>query len=455
MKQQLLICGVLAIVLSACGGSQSKTATPAPNAGENAAPGAPSVPAPVAKTLTQTELNQILVTARDQVAANQLNEAQATLEGGLLHESNDDFRYFVRYNLGVLAERKGAYTEAMRHFEKAQIIKPKLGAPVLALAQLYTRQGQASAGIDLARSALNAHPKSTSLRNTLNRLLVVSNRELDSVISTSKKILVQDENNAEAMLNLAIAYQTQERHDMALDVLKRAEADFKGMRSDLLWRKAKSLLALDQQVSARAILVEATASPETATPELHNLLGLLDLQAGNGSAAEANFRAALKYSPDMISACVNLSHALKQEQKYDEALSTLNNCSDRSGGQVDMLYNLGILYLDGKFTRIKGLKQVERAKTYFQEFLEKSSDEARKKLAMTYLGESEKRIKYENKKIELKARAKKREEARKVREAAEANDESSNSDAEGVSEDDASDGGDDASVDSEGDDDDQ
>jgi hypothetical protein len=128
----------------------------------------------------------------------------------------------------------------------------------------------------------------------------------------------------------------------------------------------------------------------------------------------------------------------------------LNNCSDRSGGQVDMLYNLGILYLDGKFTRIKGLKQVERAKTYFQEFLEKSGDEARKKLAMTYLGESEKRIKYENKKIELKARAKKREEARKVREAAEAAEAPSNSDEE-----DASDDSDDSKAENEGDDDDQ
>ena len=100
--------------------------------------------------------------------------------------------------------------------------------------------------------------------------------------------------------------------------------------------------------------------------------------------------------------------------------STLNGCSDRSGGQIDMLYNLGILYLDGKFSRIKGLKQVERAKSYFQEFLEKTTDEERKQLAMTYLGESEKRIKYEKKKIELKARAKKREEARKAREAKEA-----------------------------------
>ena len=80
-------------------------------------PGAPGAPATVSKKLTQEELDQILVMARDQVAANQLNEAQTTLEGALLHETNSDFQYFVRYNLGVLAERKGAYPEAMRHFE--------------------------------------------------------------------------------------------------------------------------------------------------------------------------------------------------------------------------------------------------------------------------------------------------------------------------------------------------
>ena len=407
---------VMCVIFFACGGQQPK---PTPSEESTSVSANPQRNVPVVKTLTQSELDAILVTSRDFVVSGNLKAAERTLENALLQKSNDDFIYSVRYNLGVLSERKGSYTKAMRHFEKAQILKPELGAPVLALAQLYVRQGQVSAGIDLARNALRAHPKSTSLRNSLNRLLVINNRELEAVISTSKKILVQDENNAEAMLNMAIAYQIQSRHDMAIDVLNRAQADFKGPRSDLLWRKAKSYLALEQITIARKVLTEATATPETATPELHNMLGLLDLQAGNSGAAEANFRAAIKYSPDMISACVNLSHALKASQKYDDALSTLNSCSDRSGGQVDMLYNLGILYLDGKFTRIKGLKQVERAKTYFQEFLDKSSDPERKKLAMTYLGESEKRIKYENKKLELKARAKKREEARKAREATE------------------------------------
>lgn len=444
MNSHLRIGALMCATLVACGGEQAKpTPTPSNPGVSNGA----LKPVPVVKKLSQSELDTILVSARDSIVAGNLGEAQSILEDALLHDSNDDFVYSVRFNLGVLSERRGDYKKAMRHFEKTQILKPELGAPVLALAQLYVRQGQASAGIELARHALRAHPKSTSLRNTLNRLLVMSNQELESVIKTSKRILVQDENNAEAMLNMAIAYQTQARHDMAIDVLNRAEADFKGPRSDLLWRKAKSYLALEQLASARKVLTEATASPVTATPELHNMLGLLDLQAGNSAVAEANFRAAIKYSPDMISACVNLSHALKSGQKYDEALSTLNGCSDRSGGQVNMLYNLGILYLDGKFTRIKGLKQVERAKTYFQEFLEKSEDPERNKLAMTYLGESEKRIKYENKKIELKLRAKKREEARKAQETSEP----PSSDGESME----SNGNDDTSSVNEGDSDDQ
>jgi hypothetical protein len=65
----------------------------------------------------------------------------------------------------------------------------------------------------------------------------------------------------------------------------------------------------------------------------------------------------------------------------------------------------------------------------------------------TYLGESEKRIKYENKKIELKLRAKKREEARKAQETSEP----PSSDGESME----SNGNDDTSSVNEGDSDDQ
>ena len=314
----------------------------------------------------------------------------------------------------------------MRHFDKARAVKPEAGDAVLALARLYVRQGQVSTGIDLMRTALSGNPNSVSLRNALNRVLVDNNRDLDEVIASSKAILSKQESNAEANLNLAAAFQQQGRHDMALAVLDVAQGDFEkdngegSIWSDLTWRRVKSLLALEFEAEAMSALRRATESPKTATPELHNMLGILELKKGNSKAAELNFRKAIEMSPEMIEACVNLSHALKGLTEYVQALSTLNRCSDMSGNDVNMLYNLGILYLDGSFTRIKGVQQYERAKSYFEEFLRKSSDEKYKTNAVKYLELSARKIKKEKKKAELKAKLDKMRKAKEAREAAEA-----------------------------------
>ena len=143
---------LMCAILTACGGQQAKP-TVLNQTNESANPNTKK-PISVPKKLTQSELDAVLVSARALVVEGKFGEAERTLENALLQESNDDFVYSVRYNLGVLSERKGDYSKAMRHFEKAQILKPEIGAPVLALAQLYVRQGQASAGIDLARNAL-------------------------------------------------------------------------------------------------------------------------------------------------------------------------------------------------------------------------------------------------------------------------------------------------------------
>ena len=215
---------------------------------------------PIKPKLSEAGASTLLASARDRIAEGKLIDARTLLEDALLQELEPKFEYFVRYNLGVLAERRGAYSDAEGQYQKAKALNADAGKPVLALAQLYTKQGKPDRGIEVARQALREKPESISLKNALNRLLVMNRRDLDEVIGASKKILVQDENNAEAMMNMAIAYQIQNRHDMAIDVLTRAEADFKGPRSDLIWRKAKSFLALEQTLSARKILTEATAS---------------------------------------------------------------------------------------------------------------------------------------------------------------------------------------------------
>ena len=409
----------LALLALGCGGSQTKPqVAPLPAAAPSTAENASAAQVLVPKPLTESEMSEILSTAQSLIEAGDFASSEDTLEKALLNDATGEFLYHARFNLGVLCERRGAYTEAMRHFDKARGLKPTEGQPLLALARLYARQGQTNTGIELVRESANTNPASTPLRNALNRLLVDNNRELEQVIASSKSILTQEENNADAMFNMAIAYQLQQRHDMALDILKRAEKEFGAPRSDLVWRRAKSLLALEDEAQARIVLIKATESPETATPELHNMLGKIELKLGNYDGAERHFRSAINYSPEMVAACVNLSHALKALRRYDEALSTLNRCSDMTANQVDMLYNLGILYLDGKFTRIKGVQQYERAKSYFEEFGSKSTDEGYRKLAAKYLDESIRKIKKEKKKAQLKAKLEARRKAKAAEEAA-------------------------------------
>lgn len=409
----------LALIAFGCGGSQTKPqVTPLPDATASTADPTSANQVLTPKPLTEAEMDEILLTAQSFIEAGDFPSAEDTLEKALLNDATGEFLYHARFNLGVLCERRGAYTEAMRHFDKARGLKPTEGQPLLALARLYARQGQTNSGIELVRESARTNPSSTPLRNALNRLLVDNNRELEQVIASSKSILTQEENNADAMFNMAIAYQLQQRHDMALDILTRAEKEFGTPRSDLVWRRAKSLLALEDEAQARIILIKATDSPDTATPELHNMLGKIELKLGNYDGAEKHFRSAINYSPEMVAACVNLSHALKALRRYDEALSTLNRCSDMTANQVDMLYNLGILYLDGKFTRIKGVQQYERAKSYFEEFVNKSTDEGYRKLAAKYLDESVRKIKKEKKKAELKAKLEARRRAKAAEEAA-------------------------------------
>ena len=399
-----------------CGGAsqQSKDSeNEAPPGGEQVDQSPAQAPQPAA--MDEKEVRREL---REAIVSYRYTEAKDLLKRALLAEMSDEFRYDAYYNLGVLNERSDELSAALESFKKAAQLKPKAGNPGLAAARIMIRLGDQTGGIRYLRDRWSDN-KNASLRNAYNRLLAELGRESETVIATSKAILSEDENNADAMLNLAIVYQSQGKHDLVLEVIKRAKADFKRVNPELMWRLARSQVALEAFQTARETLKEAVESGETATPELLNMLGVLELRLNNYPEATKRFEAALKYSPKMVEACVNLSHAFKASKRYDEALSTLNRCADLAPERQDMLYNLGILYLDGKFSKVKGIVQYERAKTYFADFLKQTKDSELVELAEKYRKNSEKRIQYEKKKAELRARNAKREAERKAREAEE------------------------------------
>ena len=82
---------------------------------------------PIKPKLSEAELGTLLASARDRIAEGKLIDARTLLEDALLQELEPKFEYFVRYNLGVLAERRGAYvmlrgnTKKQRHLMLAQV----------------------------------------------------------------------------------------------------------------------------------------------------------------------------------------------------------------------------------------------------------------------------------------------------------------------------------------------
>ena len=48
--------------------------------------------------------------------------------------------------------------------------------------------------------------------------------------------------------------------------------------------------------------------------------------------------------PDYIDACISLSDALCQEERYKEALSIMNECLRHNPNNFDIYYNLGMIY---------------------------------------------------------------------------------------------------------------
>lgn len=415
-KTHLCFAFLFLMSLFGCGGAsqQSKDVDDGPSSSdEQTEQAVAQAPQPV--VMDEKEVRREL---REAVASYRYADAKDLLKRALLTDISDEFRFDAYYNLGVLSERSNDLSAALESFKKAAQLKPKSGSAGLAAARIMIRLGDQAGGVRYVRDRWSDN-ENASLRNAYNRLLAELGRESEAVIATSKAILREDENNADAMLNLAIVYQGQGKHDLVLEVIKRARADFKRVNPELMWRLARSQVALEAFQTARETLKEAVESGVTATPELLNMLGVLELRLNNYPEATKRFEEALKYSPKMVEACVNLSHAFKASKRYDEALSTLNRCADLAPDRHDMLYNLGILYLDGKFTKVKGVVQYERAKTYFADFLKQTTNTELSELAEKYRKNSEKRIQYEKKKAELRARNAKREAERKAREAEE------------------------------------
>jgi len=312
----------------------------------------------------------------------------------------------ARYNLGVLAEWEGRYAEARRQYQRALDQTPDFSPAVVAIGRLMMRADDVDGALDFGRDALANMPKSIPLRNALNRLRVAARREMAAVETESKLVLREDEKNVEAMINLAAAFHHAEKYELAIAILQNAKA-LDEINPEILSRLALAHLGLKEELQARIALEAASELEGGATAEVYNNLGLLYHQAGDYPSAETQFRKALARWPDMLPARINLGNALKGQQRYVDADREFQSVLKDHPDSPELLFNLGILYLDGSLAGMNAMDRLQQALKFFERFKDVAGKRPADDPTDAYIGETNKRIVVEQKKLEQQRKSSK------------------------------------------------
>jgi len=385
----------LGLTLSACGAPPP--APPAPPAPAKREPPAPSAEELKARAEAEAQREATEATEAAERAEREA-EAQAAQESAAAEAQTQSFQLLIEaraalikgdleaanglysrvaertpeipeahYNLGVLAERSGLPQVARGHYEEALKAQADFSPAWLALVRFSLRAGDAQGALNSLESRLRAEPENIALLNAKCSVLNALKTRRAEVIETSKAVLRRDEQNVPAMINLAAAFEMESKHELAIAVLENAKA-LDPDNPEVYARLARSQEALDEPLKARFTLEAAVQLPEGSSAEIHNQLGLIYLKAGDFPSAEERFKSALRLWPQMVEAQVNLGNALKGQQRFVEASDAFIQALSMRADFPPALFNLGILYLDGRFDEMKKLDQLSKAQGYFKAF---------------------------------------------------------------------------------------
>ncbi len=326
----------------------------------------------------------------------ELSSAEALFQRALQAKANSAEAH---YNLGVLAEWAGKLSQAKQHYQAALQAQPEFGLAVVALGSLQIRSGEPQAALSFAEEQLSRAPNSLSLQNAVNRLRLALPGQSARVIKDCKKVLRQDEKNIRGMIILASAFQQEKMYELAFAILENAKA-LSTTDPEIFARMAMAKQDLGEERLSRQILEEAVKLPAGGTSEIYNSLGLIYHKAGNFKEAETKFRQALSRWPTMLAAKVNLGNSLRGQQRYSDANLIFEEALRQSPGERTILYNLGILYLDGELPNISAIERLNKSLAFFQEYINTGNQSSENDPAKLYLEEARKRIKVEKQREE-------------------------------------------------------
>jgi tetratricopeptide (TPR) repeat protein len=246
------------------------------------------------------------------VDTRDLNVAEAEYQAQVNSDGKD---VVAKINLGVIKERKWDNEGALKVYQEAVKTDPKNLNAALALARVLTALGKG----EMAEKFLLMSKKANGeLPEILNGLASVSRqrKKYPEAVEYAKKVLLRDQNNIDALNNIALVYLDQGKFDSA-------------------------------ELYAQTAVKRAAEGTNTST--LYVTLGMIQYKRGDVQRAMAQFNKALSVDPNNGVAHQNLGLIALAYRDYDLATK-----------ELDQAYGLGVTTKEvssGRCYALEGLKK--------------------------------------------------------------------------------------------------
>ncbi|WP_338865127.1 adventurous gliding motility TPR repeat lipoprotein GltE [Myxococcus stipitatus] len=228
----------------------------------------------------------------------------------------------AEYNLGVIAERQGNLTEAKARYKAALTKKPSLRQASENLAVIEQNSGNVAGAVALYQEVLQRYPDDAQSRARLAEIYRLQN-DHDKAMELSRGALMRDPAST-----------------TALKVMIRSYLD----------RKQLSMARL---VAMRGVKLDG------ADPELHHLVGVIQLREGDADSARVSFKKALEARDDYVPSHVALAQLSLDAEDYPGAEEHLRRILQADGKNAIAHLNLGLAY--------KGQGQYDKAMQEYDE----------------------------------------------------------------------------------------
>ncbi|MDQ1410139.1 MAG: hypothetical protein QOJ41_1874 [Acidobacteriaceae bacterium] len=291
-------------------------------------------------------------------------EGEAALRGGDLQLAEKKFRAVIAAdpgsgsayaNLGVIAMRRKQWGHALALLQKAHKLEPQISGIELNIGLVQFRRANYAAAVEPLSSVVRDQPDSQQARYLLGLCQVFTEQYADA-LATLEPLWSEMSADVMYLYVLDIAAQSADDHDLDEKALQRM-LQIGGNTAEYHLILAKAYLNRQETDKALAELAQAAAANPNV-PFLHFNSGLAYVRAGDNERAESEFRQdiaierdlpdnyeqlgflyshlqrndeaeksfrdALRYDPKRTAALLGLTKLYLQQQKYKQALATVD-----------------------------------------------------------------------------------------------------------------------------------